>query len=59
MPEVIPDPLLVTKRVRKCQVGHSEVSVPAESATPELQFDVSFKTVRSAEVKLWDIEVRW
>ena len=42
------------KRVTKCQFGHSEseLLVPTESATKELSFDISFKTVANAKVKL-------
>ena len=29
----------------KCQVGHSQLLIPAESAVKELYFDTSFKTV--------------
>ena len=40
------------KKVTKCQLGHSECSIPTENAIKELQFDPSFKTVRKAKVEL-------
>ena len=30
----------------KCQFGHSELLISAESATKELQFNISFKTAK-------------
>ena len=47
------------KRVRKCPVGHSELLIPTQSATKELEFDVSFEAVRNAKVKLWPLKERW
>ena len=42
------------KRVTKVSVlGHSELLIPAENATKELSFDISFKTVHNAKLKLW------
>ena len=32
------------KRGTKCQFGHPELFIPTESATDELEFDVSFNT---------------
>ena len=46
------------QRVTKCQSGQSgqsgqsELLTPAEGATTQLSFDISFKTVHSAKVKL-------
>ena len=42
------------KRVTKCRFGHSELSIPTESATKEVSF--SFETVQSAKVKVMAVE---
>ena len=41
----------------KCQFGHSELLIPAESAIKELLFDAKFKSVHNAKVK--PLKVRW
>ena len=45
------------KIVPRCQCGHPELLTPAESAINELWFDMRFKTVRNARVKLWPLKV--
>ena len=47
------------KSVTKCQFGHSELLIPGGNAFKELSFDVRFKTVHNAKVKLWPLKVRW
>ena len=32
-------------KLTKCQFGHSELTIPTESAIKELYYDISFKTV--------------
>ena len=46
------------KRVEKCRFGHSELLIPTESGIKELLYDISFKTVNNAKVKLWPHNVR-
>ena len=41
------------KRVTKCQFGPSHLRIPTSIATNEHSFNISFKTVHNAKVKLW------
>ena len=47
------------KRITLCQFGHPELLMPSESAIKELWFEIRFKTVPNAKVKLWPLNVRW
>ena len=38
------------KRVARCQFGHSELLIPTESATEELEFVISYKTALNVQV---------
>ena len=40
------------KRVTKCQLARAELLTPADSVIKELSFDIHFKTVHNAKVKL-------
>ena len=55
--QVICDPLL--QKVNRCEFGQSELLIPTESATEELEFVLSYKTVFNVQVKLRLLKVRW
>ena len=46
------------ERVTKCQFGQSQLLILTKKAVQELKFDISFKTVHNAKVKLWPRKVR-
>ena len=45
-------------RCEGSRVPFSELLIPSESESKELSFDISFKTVHNAIVKLWPRKVR-